>query len=56
MSGFCPVFETKGAPAGFAAEGEEVELAAEFVLAVSADGFQVFVGHLGVRFGVLARP
>lgn len=32
--------------ARLAAEGEEVELAAELVLAVAPDGFEVGVGHL----------
>ena len=35
------VVETKCPAAGFAAEGEEVELMAVFVLAVAADGVDV---------------
>lgn len=50
MCGFGAVLEAEGAVAGFAAEGEEVELAAVFELAVAADGFEVFVGHLGEGF------
>jgi hypothetical protein len=37
MGGFGSVVEAEGASAGFAAEGEEVELAAVFELAVAAD-------------------
>jgi len=37
VGGFGAVVETEGAAAGFAAEGEEVELAAVFELAVAAD-------------------
>lgn len=44
---FGPVFEAVGAVAGLAAEGEEIELAAVLELAVAADRFEVFIGHLG---------
>lgn len=37
VGGFGAVIEAEGASAGFAAEGEEVELAAIFELAVAAD-------------------
>lgn len=37
VGGFGAVVEAEGAPAGFAAEGEEVELSAVFELAVAAD-------------------
>lgn len=56
VGGFCSVFEAEGAAAGFAAEREEVELTAELELAVSPDGFEVFVGHLRVGASVLRRP
>lgn len=41
---FTAVIQAECALAGAAAEGEEVELAAELELAVTADGFEVFVG------------
>ena len=47
VGGFCAVIEAECAVAGVAAEGEEVELAAVGVLAVGADGFEVF----GVEHG-----
>lgn len=50
MRNFAAVVETEGAVAGFAAEGEEVQLAAVFELAVAADGFEVCVCHLGEGF------
>ena len=44
--------QTVGAAAGFAAEGQEVELVAVSVLAVSADVFHVFLhGGVGGGFG-----
>ena len=42
VRGLCAVVEAECAVAGVAAEGEEVELAAVGVLAVGADGFEVF--------------
>lgn len=56
VGGFCSVFEAEGATAGFAAKREEIELTAELELAVSPDGFEVFVGHLRVGASVLRRP
>ena len=46
--------QTKGAAAGLAAKGQKVELVAVSVLAVGADGFQVFV-HGRVAGGVGRR-
>ncbi len=42
VPGLGAMFETVGAFAGFAAEGEEVELVAVGVLAMGADGFEIF--------------
>lgn len=52
MSGFGAVVEAVGTFAGFAAEREEIELVAVGVLAVGADGFDVFV-HGGEGLGLL---
>lgn len=49
---FAAVLETVGFLARATVEGEEVELAAVFVLAVAADGFEVFIGHFVVAGGV----
>lgn len=43
VRGFGAVVEAEGVAAGFAAEGEEVELVAVGVFAVVAYGFDVFV-------------
>lgn len=51
VGGFGAVVEAVGCFAGFAAEGEEVELVAVGVLAVGADGFDFFV-HGGEGWGV----
>lgn len=44
MCCFTAVVQAECALAGAAAEGEEVKLAAELELAVTADGFEVFLG------------
>ena len=50
VGGFGAVIEAVGSFAGFAAEGEEVELVAVGVLTVGADGFDVYVhGCKGLR-------
>lgn len=56
MCDFAAVLETVCLLARAAVEGEEVQLAAVFVLAVAADGFEVFIGHFVVvgRFGAAA--
>lgn len=43
---FRSMIQAEGPSAGFASEGEEVELVAVFVLAVVPDGFEVGVRHL----------
>ena len=55
VGGFGAVVEAEGTMAGFAAEGQEVELATVFELAVAADGFEVLVGHLGEGLLLLWR-
>lgn len=54
VGGFGAVVEAEGVLAGFAAEGEEVELVAVGVLAVGTYGFKVFV-HGGEGLGVRRR-
>ena len=48
---FGSVVEAEGVFTGLAPEGQEVKLVAVGILAVGADGFEVFV-HGGVGFGV----
>jgi hypothetical protein len=46
MRCFGPMVQTESPPARFTSEGEKIELAAVFVLAVSPNGFEVVVCHL----------
>ena len=59
MGAFGAVVEAVGVFAGFAAEGEEVELVAVGVVAMGADGVEVFVGFVhdgeGLGFGWASR-
>lgn len=50
MACFGAVIETVGSFAGFASEGQEVELVAEGVLTVGTDAVEVFV-HCGECLG-----